>query len=52
MTKTVLEKETIKIERLFLEEKKIYCHLICSICKKVFNNPVLIDCVIHFVMNV
>ena len=44
MKKTVLEKETIKIERLFLDEKKISCHLICSICKKVFNNPVLIDC--------
>ena len=44
MTKTGLEKETIKIERLFLDEKKISRHLICSICKKVFNNPVLIDC--------
>ena len=44
MTKTGLEKETIKIERLFLDEKKISPHLICSICKKVFNNPVLIDC--------
>jgi hypothetical protein len=36
--------ETITIERLFLEEKKISPHLICFICKKVFNNPVLIDC--------
>ena len=44
MTKTGLEKETIKIERLFLDEKKISRHLICSICKKVFNNPVLINC--------
>ena len=39
-----LEKETIKIERIFLDEKKISPHLICYICKKVFNNPVLIDC--------
>ena len=38
------DKETITIERLFLEEKKISPHLICFICKKVFNNPVLIDC--------
>ena len=44
MTKTNLERETIKIDRLFLDEKKISRHLICSICKKVFNNPVLIDC--------
>ena len=44
MIKTGLEKETIKIERIFLDEKKISRHLICSICKKVFNNPVLIDC--------
>ena len=44
MTNTGLERETIKIDRLFLYEKKISCHLICSICKKVFNNPVLIDC--------
>ena len=39
-----IEKETIKFERLFLDEKKISPHLICSICKKVFNNPVLLDC--------
>ena len=39
-----IEKETIKIERLFLDEKNISPHLICFICKKVFNNPVLIDC--------
>ena len=39
-----IEKETIKFERLFLDEKKISLHLICSICKKVFNNPVLLDC--------
>ena len=39
-----LDKETIKIERIFLDEKKISPHLICYICKKVFNNPVLIDC--------
>jgi len=44
MTKNKIEKETIKIERLFLDEKKISRHLICSLCKKVFNNPVLIDC--------
>jgi len=44
MTKSKIEKETIKIERLFLDEKKISRHLICSLCKKVFNNPVLIDC--------
>ena len=44
MTTKGLEKETIKIERLFLDEKKISPHLLCSICKKVFNNPVLIDC--------
>ena len=44
MIKAGLEKGTIKIERLFLDEKKISRHLICSICKKVFNNPVLIDC--------
>ena len=39
-----LSKETISVERLFLDEKKISPHLICFICKKVFNNPVLIDC--------
>ena len=44
MTKAEIEKETIKIERLFLDEKKISRHLICNICKKVFNNPVLLDC--------
>ena len=44
MTKNKIEKETIKIERLFLDEKKISRHLICSLCKKVFNNPILIDC--------
>ena len=44
MTTNNIEKETIKIERLFLDEKKISPHLICFICKKVFNNPVLIDC--------
>ena len=44
MTTNNIEKETIKIERLFLDEKNISPHLICFICKKVFNNPVLIDC--------
>ena len=44
MTTKGFEKETINIERLFIDEKKISRHLICSICKKVFNNPVLIDC--------
>ena len=29
-----IDKETITIERLFLEEKKISPHLICFICKK------------------
>ena len=44
MISNTIGNETIKIERLFLEEKKISPHLICFICKKVFNNPVLIDC--------
>ena len=44
MTSNNLERETITIDRLFLEEKKISPYLICFICKKVFNNPVLIDC--------
>ena len=44
MISNTIDTETIKIERLFLEEKKISPHLICFICKKVFNNPVLIDC--------
>ena len=44
MITNTIGNETIKIERLFLEEKKISPHLICFICKKVFNNPVLIDC--------
>ena len=44
MTTNGIDKETIKVERIFLDEKKISPHLICFICKKVFNNPVLIDC--------
>ena len=39
-----VENETIKIDRQFLDEKKISPHLFCPICKKVFNNPVLIEC--------
>lgn len=39
-----VEDETIKIDRQFLDEKKISPHLFCPICKKVFNNPVLIEC--------
>ena len=44
MTTNNIDKENITIERLFLDEKKISPHLICFLCKKVFNNPVLIDC--------
>ena len=44
MTKSDIEQETIKFERIFLDEKKISRHLICKICKKVFNNPVVLDC--------
>ena len=43
MTKICNEKETIKYKRIFLDEKKISPHLFCTICKQVFNNPVVLN---------
>lgn len=39
-----VEKETIKISRIFVNESEISPHLKCFICKTVFNNPVVVDC--------
>lgn len=44
MTTREVEKETIKINRLFVDESKISRHLFCQICKQVLNNPIVLDC--------